>query len=76
MTDKIDRWQVTEFMPPSYFLINNGTGVPTTNQFSAGIRQRFGMWGVSAAWAGAWSRNGFTKWGFPLELMSGISEPV
>jgi Carboxypeptidase regulatory-like domain/TonB dependent receptor len=49
---------------PQAFLINNGTGVPTTNQFSAGIRQRFGMWGVSAAWAGAWSRNGFTYiWG-------------
>lgn len=49
---------------PEAFLINNGSGIPTTNQFSAGIRQQFGLWGFSAAWAGAWSRNGFTYiWG-------------
>jgi hypothetical protein len=49
---------------PEAFLINNGTGLPTTNQYSAGLRQRVGLWGFSAAWAGAWSRNGFTYvWG-------------
>ena len=55
---------------PEAFLINNGSGIPTTNQFSAGIRQQFGLWGFSAAYAGAWSRNGFTYiWGRHRRLL-------
>jgi hypothetical protein len=45
---------------PQVFLVNNNTKPPLTDQFSAGIRQQFGMVGLSAAYAGSRSRNGYT----------------
>jgi hypothetical protein len=45
---------------PQVFLINNDTKPPVTDQFSGGVRQQFGDWGVSLSYVGARSRNGFT----------------
>lgn len=45
---------------PQVFLINNETKPPRSDQFSAGIRQQFGMVGVSMTYAGSRSDNGYT----------------
>jgi vanillate O-demethylase monooxygenase subunit len=46
MTDKIDRWQVTEYMPPSYFLINNGTDPAGADKRPKEVRvAERGRWG-------------------------------
>jgi len=42
------------------FLINNATKPPVSDEFSGGVRQQFGFWGVSLSYAGVRSRNGFT----------------
>ena len=45
---------------PEVFLINNNTKPPYSDQYTAGIRQQFGLIGVSVAYAGVRSRNGYT----------------
>ena len=45
---------------PEVFLINNNTKPPYSDQYTAGIRQQFGMVGVSLSYAGVRSRNGYT----------------
>ena len=45
---------------PEVFLINNNTQPPYSDQFSAGVRQQFGLVGVSLSYAGVRSYNGFT----------------
>ncbi len=45
---------------PEVFLINNETDPPFSDQFSAGIRQQFGLVGISLAYGGVRSSNGYT----------------
>src|SRR5262245_8018949 len=45
---------------PEVFLINNNTEPPYSDQFSAGVRQQIGLVGISLAYAGVRSYNGFT----------------
>jgi hypothetical protein len=45
---------------PEVFLINNNTGTPYSDQFSAGIRQQFGMVGISLSYGGVRAYNGYT----------------
>ena len=45
---------------PEVFLINNNTDPPYSDQFSGGIRQQFGLIGVSLSYAGVRSYNGYT----------------
>ncbi|MFY9551203.1 MAG: TonB-dependent receptor [Thermoanaerobaculia bacterium] len=45
---------------PEVFLINNNTHPPYSDQFTAGIRQQFGMIGLSLSYAGVRSHNGWT----------------
>ena len=45
---------------PQVFLVANDTKPPVSDQFSAGVRQQVGMWGVSASYAGSRSKNGYT----------------
>jgi vanillate O-demethylase monooxygenase subunit len=43
---KIDRWQVTEYMPPTYFLINNGTDPAGKVDLTPEVRAKGrGTWG-------------------------------
>jgi len=45
---------------PQVFLVNNNTKPPVSNQFSGGIRQQIGPWGVSLSYVGSRSRDGYT----------------
>lgn len=41
----IDRWQVSEFMPPAYFLINNGSERTNKNDVDPNRMETQGEWG-------------------------------
>jgi len=45
---------------PEVFLIDNNTKPPVSDQFTAGVRQQFGLVAVSLSYAGVRSRNGYT----------------
>jgi len=45
---------------PQVFLVNNNTKPPVSDQYSAGVRQQLGLWGISAAYAGSRSKSGYT----------------